>query len=48
MQSAVTTMVRSFDDPRRDAISWLVDQLRWERTLDRLRLKDSGRIEKAA
>src|SRR4249920_975649 len=38
MQPALTTMVSSLNDDRRDAISWLVSQLRWERTLDRLRL----------
>jgi hypothetical protein len=48
MQPALTTMVTSLNDDRRDAISWLVSQLRWERTLDRLRLREEGRVEQAA
>jgi hypothetical protein len=40
--------VRSLTDDRRDAISWLVNRLRWERTLDRLRLNGEGRTEQAA
>jgi hypothetical protein len=47
MQPA-NTMVRSFSDNRRDAIAWLVDRLRWERTLDRLRSTEEGRTEQAA
>ena len=42
MQPAVTAMVTSLNDDRRDAISWLVSQLRWERTLDRLRLLEAA------
>jgi hypothetical protein len=33
---------------RHEAISWLVNRLRWERTLDRLRSTGEGRTEKAA
>jgi hypothetical protein len=40
--------VRSLGDDRREAISWLVNRLRWERTLDRLRLHEEGRTEQAA
>jgi hypothetical protein len=45
---AANTMVRSLTDTRRDAIAWLVDRLRWERTLDRLRSSEAGRTEQAA
>jgi hypothetical protein len=48
MQTAVTSMVHSLKDERRDAIAWLVNRLRWERTLDSLRLKEAGRTEQAA
>jgi len=47
MQHA-NTMVRSLTDSRRDAIAWLVDRLRWERTLDALRSTEEGRTEQAA
>ena len=47
MQDA-NTMVRSLTDPRRDAIAWLVDRLRWERTLEVLRSTEDGRNEQAA
>ena len=40
-------MVRSLNDDRRDAIAWLVDRLRWERTLDRLR-SDGGRSHRTS
>jgi len=43
-----TSMVAGLFDTRRDAIAWLVEQLRWERTLDRLRLEEDGRTEQAA
>jgi hypothetical protein len=33
---------------KRDAIAWLVDRLRWERTLEALRSTEDGRTEQAA
>jgi hypothetical protein len=48
MQSAINAMVASFNDERRDAIAWLTNQLRWERTLDRLRSTEDGTAEQAA
>jgi hypothetical protein len=48
MQPALHSMIASFTDDRRDALNWLVNRLRWERTLDRLRSTEEGRTEQAA
>jgi hypothetical protein len=48
MDRAFNTVVSSLTDPRRDAMSWLLDRIRWERTLDRLRSDEEGRTEQAA
>jgi hypothetical protein len=48
MQRAFTTGVHSVNDDRCEAIAWLVNRLRWERTLDRLRSEEAGRVDEAA
>jgi hypothetical protein len=35
-------------EPRREALEWLAQQLRWERTLDRLRSQHPVMTRKAA
>jgi hypothetical protein len=48
MKNTVACRGRTLGRDRADAIAWLVNQLRWERTLDHLRSTEAGRTDKAA
>jgi hypothetical protein len=48
MQAATHTMRTTLAEPQRDAITWLANRLRWERTLDRLRSKEVAAPKRAA
>ena len=48
MQPALTTMVRSLNDDRRDAISWLVESAPLGTNPRSSAFTEDGRIEQAA
>jgi hypothetical protein len=48
MKTAGAGRIANRGPDRHEAISWLVNQIRWERTLDRLRCSDEGRTRQAA
>ena len=46
--TSTTDTVAVLRDDRREAITWLTNQLRWERTLEQLRLQEDRPAEQAA